>query len=70
MRSPMQSAPVMRGATFVTDSGGVGQSFSWSCLLKCGSKLIRCAPQCIPNPLNPGCISCLGSSFNTCKNCF
>ena len=70
MRSPMQAAPVMRGATFVTDSGGVGQSFSWRCLLKCGVKLARCAPQCIPNPLSSGCISCLGSSYNTCKNCF
>ena len=70
MRSPTLSARVLRGAPLGSGGGGVGQSASLKCILRCGAKLIACAPYCIPNPLNPGCISCLGSSYSTCKSCF
>lgn len=70
MRSPTIAAPVTRGLVVAPGQGAVSQSFSWSCLWKCGTKLVKCAPQCIPNPLNAGCISCLGSSWSTCKSCF
>ena len=70
MRSPTIAAPAMRGIARSQQTTGVTQSFNIDCIIRCGAQIIRCASQCIPNPLNPGCISCLGSSWNTCKNCF
>lgn len=68
MNLPIQAAPVVRGAyARAYQADAVNQSCNW---LKCGLKVATCATQCIPNPLNPGCISCLGSAWGECKSCF
>lgn len=67
MNIPMQAAPVLRGSARAYQAQGVSQSCDW---LKCAEKLIGCATSCIPNPLSPGCISCLGPLWDTCKSCF
>jgi hypothetical protein len=69
MNLPMQAAPVMRGSAraYQTQTVTQQQSCDW---LQCASKLLSCAESCFPNPLNPGCISCLGPLWDTCKSCF
>lgn len=67
MQMPMQASPVQRGYLRAYQSGAVEQSCN---IFKCGAKVITCAAQCIPNPFNPGCVSCLGSAWNECKSCF
>jgi hypothetical protein len=67
MNSPIQASPVLRGHARAYQSGALEQSCN---IFKCGAKVITCASQCFPNPLNPGCISCLGSAWNECKSCF
>lgn len=36
----------------------------------CAGDVIKCFGSCYPNPLNPGCVSCLGPVWNDCKDCF
>lgn len=67
MRLPVQASPVVRGHARAYQAGALEQSCS---IFKCGSKVIKCAAQCLPNPFNPGCISCLGSAWSECKSCF
>jgi hypothetical protein len=40
------------------------------CVAKCGVKVASCASSCIPNPVNVGCVTCLGPLYDTCKKCF
>lgn len=66
MNSPIQARPVARGLSTLAD--GVSQS---GCnILRCGTAIAGCASQCYPNPLNPGCIACLGPAWDSCKDCF
>jgi len=67
MNSPMQSAPVTRGAARAYQSPSIAQSCDW---WQCAGKLAGCVAACVPNPLSPGCISCLGPLWDTCKSCF
>jgi len=67
MNLPMQAAPVLRGSARGFQAQAVSQSCDW---LKCVEKVATCAASCIPNPLSPGCISCLGPLWDTCKSCF
>lgn len=68
MRPPSQAAPVVRGYAAVYQAQALAQS---GCnLFKCGAKVIECAAQCIPNPFNAGCVTCLGSAWDECKSCF
>jgi len=66
MNSPIQAKPIGRGL-----SGLAGAASQSGCdLFKCGSAVIGCASVCLPNPLNPACIACLGPLWNSCKDCF
>jgi hypothetical protein len=65
MNSPIQARPVGRGLSRLTN--GASQSCD---IFACGGAIINCASQCIPNPLSPGCIACLGPAWNSCKDCF
>ncbi|XP_066930702.1 uncharacterized protein [Clytia hemisphaerica] len=38
-------------------------------ILECGIKIALCATKCIP-PTKASCISCLGSAYEECKDCF
>jgi hypothetical protein len=69
MKLPVQASPVVRGGyARAYQANVVNQS---GCNpFKCGAKVIECAGQCIPNPFNAGCISCLGSAWDDCKSCF
>jgi hypothetical protein len=67
MNSPMQSAPVKRGPARAYQTSSLAQSCD---VLQCLGKIASCASQCIPNPLNPGCVSCLGPLWDTCRSCF
>jgi len=68
MNAPYMSAPVARGPSKYAVAGTLEAS---GCnILSCGAKVIACAGSCIPNPFNSGCISCLGSAWNECKDCF
>ena len=66
MNSPIQARPVSRGLSRLTN----GASQSGCDIFKCGGAVLKCGPQCIPNPLNPGCVACLGSVWDSCKDCF
>ena len=67
MQLPVQALPVQRGYQRAYQAGAIEQSCN---IFKCGVKVAKCALQCIPNPLNPGCVSCLGSAWSECKCCF
>lgn len=69
MNLPPQAAFVVRGRARAYQAGALNQQGSCN-IFSCGSKAIECAGQCLPNPLNAGCISCLGSAWNECKGCF
>lgn len=67
MKLPIQAAPVMRGSTRAYQTESVTQQCDvWGCV----GAVANCAASCIPNPLNPGCISCLGPAWNSCHDCF
>ena len=68
MNTPVQSAPVVRGfARAYQTASIVQQGCNW---WKCGGRVAACAAVCIPNPANPGCIACLGTAWDSCKDCF
>lgn len=67
MNAPKQSAPVVRGSARACQTQSVMQSCDW---LQCIGRVASCAASCIPNPFSPGCISCLGPLWDTCKSCF
>jgi len=68
MNLPIQAAPVVRGGARAHQIEAVTQqSCNW---VQCGEAILRCATSCFPNPLNPGCISCLGPAYDSCKDCF
>lgn len=67
MDAPKQAAPVMRGSARAYQTHAMMQSCDW---LQCIGKVAACAAACIPDPLNPACISCLGPAWNSCKDCF
>jgi len=67
MNSPIQAAPVTRGLARAYQVQSLMQSCDW---LKCAGAVAGCVAECVPNPLNPGCISCLGPAWNSCKDCF
>jgi hypothetical protein len=68
MRSPLLAAPVTRGLARAYQLSSLQQqACNW---LTCAEDILKCAAACYPNPLNPGCISCLGPAWNDCKGCF
>jgi hypothetical protein len=68
MALPVQAAPVQRGPGRGFQQPGVTQqACNW---LTCAEDVARCIGSCYPNPLNPGCLSCLGPAWNDCKSCF
>jgi hypothetical protein len=36
----------------------------------CGGKVIACAAACLSGVGTVGCIACLGSAYDSCKDCF
>ena len=38
--------------------------------VKCGGEVAKCAADCAQGITSSQCISCLGSSYDECKNCF
>jgi hypothetical protein len=68
MHVPTQAAPVRRGSARAHQITGLQQQ---GCnIFKCGGKVLECAAQCIPNPFSTGCVACLGSAWDSCKDCF
>lgn len=68
MRFPVQAAPVQRASRKSAQIGNVVQSgCNW---LACGVKAVTCAAACVSGVGTVGCISCLGSAYDTCKSCF
>lgn len=67
MRSPMQAAPVARGAGRYRQPAAVAQS---GCnILACGTAVASCLAVCIGAPASPACIACLGPAYSSCKDC-
>lgn len=67
MNHPVQSAPVHRGLARAYQA----QSLTQSCnVLECVGAVAGCVAACVPNPLSPGCIACLGPAWNSCHDCF
>jgi hypothetical protein len=68
MNLPTQAAPVVRGHARAYQGAMLTQQ---GCnIWKCGGHIAACAGACIPNPLNPACAACLGSAYDSCKDCF
>ncbi len=67
MNSPVQAAPVNRGLDRAYQVQSLTQSCNW---LECAGAVAGCVTACIPNPLSPGCVACLGPAWSTCKSCF
>lgn len=68
MRSPTQSVPVQRGLSRMLERNAVGQS---GCNpFVCAGKAIACATACASGVGTVGCIACLGSAYDSCKDCF
>ena len=68
MISPIQSAPVQRGAARLRQLDGAMQS---GCnVFECGAKVIACAGVCLSGVGSAACIACLGSAYDSCKDCF
>jgi hypothetical protein len=67
MQIPIQAAPALRGSARAYQAQAILQSCDW---LQCAGKVLSCAESCVPNPLSPGCLSCLGPLWDTCKSCF
>ncbi len=68
MNLPLQAAPVGRGIARAHQAqSATQQGCDW---LKCAEAGIGCVAACVPNPLSPGCIACLGPLWDTCKDCF
>ena len=38
--------------------------------VKCGGVVAQCAAECSEGITSQSCISCLGDSYNQCKDCF
>ena len=66
MRSPMQAAPVARGAGRYSNSAAVAQSCN---ILKCGAAVAGCLAVCVGAPASPACIGCLGPAYSSCRDC-
>ena len=67
MRSPVQAAPVVRGAHRHRQAAAVSQS---GCnILTCGSAVLGCIAVCAGAPASPACIACLGPAYSSCKDC-
>ena len=69
MNLPMQAAPVMRGTAraYHQAQSVTQQSCNW---LQCAEGVAGCAAACLPDPLSPGCVACLGPLWSSCKDCF
>lgn len=68
MNAPTQAAPVMRGQARVYQVQSITQqSCNW---FKCAGVAITCATACLSGVGTAGCIACLGSAYDSCKDCF
>lgn len=65
MRVPIQAPPVNRGLARVHQVASLQQSDCSGCL----TQLLGCASSCLPNPLNLGCVLCLGPAAAACIPC-
>jgi hypothetical protein len=67
MNAPLQAPPVSRGHTRAVQTGAVSQQgCNW---FRCAGVAITCAVACI-DTLGVACAACLGSSYESCKDCF
>jgi len=68
MNRPVQAAPVTRGPARAYQSGMISQQ---GCNpFTCGGLAISCATACLSGVGAPACIACLGSAYESCKDCF
>lgn len=68
MNTPVQAAPVSRGAARSYQASAVSQQ---GCnVFKCGGAVIKCAAVCLSGIGSAACIACLGSAYDSCKDCF
>jgi hypothetical protein len=53
-------------------TNGLVPAVNWQCIGQCAFAIIPCVTACCEGKCieSPACISCLGSSYNTCKACF
>ena len=68
MNLPIQAAPVARGHARVQQTLTLTQQgCNW---LRCGSAVVTCAAACLSGVGTTGCIACVGSAYDSCKDCF
>ncbi len=71
-----QAAPVVRGPSKFVMARSVTQQCAsnvapFGCdVLRCAGQVIACAAVCNSGIGTPGCIACLGSAYERCKDCF
>jgi hypothetical protein len=68
MNLPVQAAPVARGHVRVQQLTSLTQQgCNW---FKCAGVAVTCVTACLSGVGTPGCIACLGSAYDSCKDCF
>lgn len=53
-------------------TNGIVPAIHWACFGQCALAILPCVTSCCEGKCidSPACVSCLGSSYNTCKACF
>jgi len=68
MNLPIQAAPVARGQARMQQTLSLTQQgCNW---FKCAGVAVTCAAACLSGVGTAGCIACLGSAYDSCKDCF
>lgn len=68
MKLPVQAAPVTRGKMRVAQVHSLTQQ---GCNpFACGGLVLTCGAACLSGVGAPACIACLGSAYDSCKDCF
>ena len=68
MKVPVQAAPVRRALERVQQRNAIEQQgCNW---FRCAGKAITCATACLSGVATLGCIACLGTAYDDCKDCF
>jgi len=66
MNAPRQSAPVQRGVARYQMGGATQSGCNW---FKCAAHIPGCIAACTTGgPV--ACATCLGSAYDSCKDCF
>jgi hypothetical protein len=68
MKAPIQAEPVQRALARAHQRNAIEQQ---GCNpFVCAGKVIACGAACLSGVGTAGCIACLGSAYDSCKDCF